>query len=102
MQLRPGAVRLTPTGVVYDDGQTEDFDVIVAATGFKTGLPDLIDVPDLLDQHGYPRYRSGQPTGARGFFFMGYTENVRGHLIEANRDSRRLAKIIQRFLRSQP
>jgi hypothetical protein len=30
---------------------------------------------------------------------MGYTESVRGHLFEANRDSRRLAKIIQRELR---
>ena len=102
VQLRPGVVRLTPTGVVYADGQIEDFDAIIAATGFETGLPDLIDEAGLLDEHGYPRYRSGQPTSARGFFFMGYTESVRGHLFEANRDSRRLAKIIQHDWPSQP
>jgi len=98
VQLRPGVAGLTSTGVIYDDGQAEDFDVIVAATGFKIGLPNLIDVPGLLNEQGFPRYLSGQPTSARGFFFMGYTESVRGHLFEANRDSRRLAKIIQREL----
>jgi putative flavoprotein involved in K+ transport len=98
VQLRPGVARLAATGVIYDNEQAEDFDVIVAATGFRTGLPNLIDVPDLLDERGYPRYASGQPTSARGFYFMGYTESVRGHLFEANRDSRRLAKIIQREL----
>ena len=102
VQLRPGVDRLTSTGVIYDDGQAEDFDVIVAATGFRTGLPDLIDVSSLLDERGYPRYPSGQPTSAHGFYFMGYTESVRGHLFEANRDSRRLAKIIQRQLQSHP
>jgi putative flavoprotein involved in K+ transport len=101
VQLRPGVTRLTSTGVIYDDGQAEDFEVIVAATGFKTGLPDLIDVPGLLDERGYPRYPSGQPTRVRGFYFMGYTESVRGHLYEANRDSRRLAKIIQHELQSR-
>ncbi len=101
VQRRPGVARLTAAGVVYDDGQAEDFEVIVAATGFKTGLLDLIDVPGLLDERGYPRYPSGRPTGARGFYFMGYTESVRGHLYEANRDSRRLAKIIQHELQSR-
>lgn len=101
VQLRPGVARLTATGVIYDDGQAEDFEVIVAATGFKTGLPDLVDVPGLLDERGYPRVPSGQPTSARGLYFMGYTESVRGHLYEANRDSRRLAKILQRELQSR-
>ncbi len=100
VQLRPAVAGLTSAGVIYDDGQTEDFDVVVAATGFKTGLPNLIDVPGLLNEQGFPRYLSGQPTSARGFFFMGYAESVRGHLFEANRDSRRLAKIIQRELRA--
>jgi cation diffusion facilitator CzcD-associated flavoprotein CzcO len=101
VHLRPGVVRLTPTGVVYEDGQAEGFDVIIAATGFKTGLSDLIDEAGLLNESGHPRYPSGQPTSARGFFFMGYAESVRGHLFEANRDSRRLAKIIRRYLKSR-
>ncbi|HSD85432.1 MAG TPA: NAD(P)/FAD-dependent oxidoreductase [Anaerolineae bacterium] len=101
VQLRPGVARLTATGVIYDNEQAEDFGAIVAATGFKTGLPDLINVSDLLDERGYPRYHSGQPTSAHGFYFIGYTESVRGHLFEANRDSRRLARLIQRQLQLQ-
>jgi cation diffusion facilitator CzcD-associated flavoprotein CzcO len=101
--IRPNVARFTPAGVVYDDvdyddGREEAFDVVIAATGFKTGLPQLLDVQDVLDERGYPKYPSGQPTSQPGLFFMGYTESVRGHLFEANRDSRRLAPIIARYL----
>lgn len=98
INIRPDIERFTPTGVVYVDGTSEDFDVIIAGTGFQTGLPDLIDVPNVLDERGYPAFPSGQPTAQPGFYFMGYTESVRGHLYEANQDSRRLAGIVQKYL----
>ena len=98
IHTRPNIVRFTSAGVVYDDGREEAFDAVIAATGFKTGLPELLDMPDVLDERGYPRYLSGQPTAHPGFYFMGYTESVRGHLFEANRDSRRLARNVARYL----
>ncbi|MBI5931638.1 MAG: NAD(P)/FAD-dependent oxidoreductase [Chloroflexi bacterium] len=100
INIRPDIERFIPTGVVYVDGTSEDFDVIIAGTGFQTGLPELIDIPNVLDERGYPAFPSGQPTAQPGFYFMGYTESVRGHLYEANQDSRRLAKIIQNYLNS--
>jgi cation diffusion facilitator CzcD-associated flavoprotein CzcO len=99
IHICPNIARFTATGVVYDDGREEAFDVVIAATGFKTGLPDLLEMPDVLDERGYPRYPSGRPTAQPGLYFMGYTESVRGHLFEANRDSVRLAKIIADYLK---
>jgi putative flavoprotein involved in K+ transport len=72
---------------------------VIAATGFNTGLDQLLDAPDLVDERGEPRYPSGQPTAQPGLYFIGYTHSLRGHLFEANRDSRRLAKIVAAYLR---
>ena len=34
-------------------------------------------------------------------YFIGFTHSLRGHLFEANRASRRLARNIERYLQSQ-
>jgi cation diffusion facilitator CzcD-associated flavoprotein CzcO len=96
---RPNIVRFTSSGVVFDNGCTEDFDAVIAATGYRCGLPELLDLPGALDQNGEPAFPSGQPTIYPGLYFMGYTHSLRGHLYEANHDSRRLAKLIEASLR---
>ena len=42
VKVRPNIARFTRTGVTYEDGQEEAFDVVVAATGFTTGLDQLL------------------------------------------------------------
>ena len=98
IQIRPNVASLTRDGVVYVDGQAEVFDAVIAATGFETGLDQVVDVPGALDAQGFPSYPSGQPTSYPGLYFMGYTHSLRGHLFEANRDSRRLARLIKDYL----
>jgi putative flavoprotein involved in K+ transport len=99
--VRPALERLTRTDAVFADGSSEPFDAIIAATGFATGLQSLIDVPDLLDARGEPRGRSGEPTVYPGLYFVGFTHSLRGHLFEANRASRRLARHLLRYLSSR-
>jgi cation diffusion facilitator CzcD-associated flavoprotein CzcO len=93
--VRPAVAALTPTGARYADGSEEGVDVIVAATGFGTGLKGLLrEVAGVLDERGQPVDRSGRPTAAPGLFFIGFDETIRGHLFEARRESRRLARLI--------
>jgi putative flavoprotein involved in K+ transport len=99
IQIKPNVAQFTPSGVQFENGEHEDYEVVVAATGFKTGLHELIEPAGLVDERGYPAYPSGKPTSYSGFYFMGYTESVRGHLFEANRDSRRLAKTVKGYLK---
>jgi putative flavoprotein involved in K+ transport len=99
IHVRPNIARLTRDGAVYGDGRAEPFDAVIAATGFNTGLDQLIDAPGLIDERGEPRYPSGQPTAQPGLYFIGYTHSLRGHLFEANRASRRLAKLVAAYLR---
>jgi putative flavoprotein involved in K+ transport len=90
--------RLTQIGAVFAGGTSEPFDAIIAATGFTTGLESLLDVPDILNEQGEPRSVSGEATAHPGLYFVGYTHSLRGHLFEANRASRRLARNVARYL----
>jgi cation diffusion facilitator CzcD-associated flavoprotein CzcO len=98
VQIRPALERLTTTGAVFADGSAESFDAIIAATGFSTGLNELLETKDVLNDSDEPLDPSGEPTGRPGIFFMGYTHSLRGHLFEANLASRRLARNVERYL----
>ena len=98
IDVLPDPTRLTERGVVFANGRTEEFDAIVAATGFTSGLDELLDAPDALDERAYPRSSDPLP----GLFFIGFNETPRGALFEANRDSRRLAREVERYLRRGP
>jgi putative flavoprotein involved in K+ transport len=98
VKVRPPLERLTQSAAVFADGTTEPFDAVIAATGFTTGLESLIDVPDVLDGLGEPSGTCGEPTAYPGLYFVGFTHSLRGHLFEANRASRRLARNVERYL----
>ncbi len=98
VQIRPALARLTDTAAVFDDDSAEPFDAIIAATGFSTGLEELLEAEGVLDEFSEPVDPSGQPTARPGMFFMGYIHSLRGHLFEANIASRRLARNVERYL----
>ena len=102
VKVRPNVSRFTSTGVVFEDGQDEAFDTVVTATGFTTGLDQLLEVSAVLDANGSPLCPHGQPTAQPGLFFMGFIETHRGHLYEANLASRRLAPLVQAYLTRHP
>jgi putative flavoprotein involved in K+ transport len=98
--VKPAVERLTQTGAAFADGTSGRFDAIIAATGFATGLESLIDAPGAIDEAREPRGTSGEPTAHPGLYFVGFTHSLRGHLFEANRASRRLARHVARYLTS--
>ncbi|MEP6764166.1 MAG: NAD(P)/FAD-dependent oxidoreductase [Gemmatimonadaceae bacterium] len=97
VQVRPNIAHFTRTGVMFDDRREEAFDDVIVSTGFATGLDRLLAIPNVLDEMGYPKELDAS-AAEPGLYFAGYTHSHRGHLYEANRASRRLAKIIKRSL----
>ena len=97
-QVQKHILSFDKTGVVYADGSREIVDVVVAATGFRTGLDKLLKVANVIDAKGQPLFRSGRPTSKPGLYFVGFDETVRGHLYEINRESRRLAAEVEGYL----
>ncbi len=87
--------RFTKTGVVFADDVEHEFDVIIAATGFTTGLDKILDAPRALDDRGHPRSDSTYP----GLYFAGYSETPRGQLFESSRGAHKLAAAVDDYLR---
>ncbi len=86
--------RFTTTGVVFADGVEQEYEVVVAATGFTTGLDQLLGAPGPLDERGYPHAGGA----LAGLYFAGYSETPRGQLFESNRGARGLAAVVDRYL----
>jgi cation diffusion facilitator CzcD-associated flavoprotein CzcO len=92
VEVRPAVRSFTSSGVTYQDGRVEPFDTVIFATGFHTGLDELLEPEGLIDQNGSPRFASGAPTSYPGLYFMGYFDTLRGSLYESNLASQRLAR----------
>lgn len=90
VSIRPAVRSFTSTGVIYQDNREEPFDSVIFATGFHTGLEQLLEPEGLIDKNGSPRFPSGAPTICPGLYFMGYFDSLRGFLYESNLASQRL------------
>ncbi|HEV7595336.1 MAG TPA: NAD(P)/FAD-dependent oxidoreductase [Gemmatimonadaceae bacterium] len=86
--------RFTKTGAVFADGGEAEFDVVVAATGFTSGLEQLLSVPNALDDRGYPGADHAYP----GLYFAGYSETPRGQLFESSGGANKLAASVSSYL----
>jgi indole-3-pyruvate monooxygenase len=96
VKVVPGVARFTPTGVVLDDGREIPVDVVVLATGYRTGLADLIDgASAFTDARGYP-LRYGADALAPGLYGIGYRNPLTGALHDIAREAEAIAARIAR------
>jgi cation diffusion facilitator CzcD-associated flavoprotein CzcO len=79
--VKPGVARFTETGAEFGDGSAADFEAAVLATGYKPALEELVDVPGVLDEAGFPRDVRGGGA-CPGLFFVGYANATTGLLRE--------------------
>lgn len=76
----PEPRRFTEDAVVFVDDQERPYDVVVLATGYRTGLEDLLDdAGDCLDGRGYPRSH-GPEAPTPGLYFIGFRNPPTGQL----------------------
>ncbi len=88
--------RFEDGGAVLADGARIEPDVVIAATGFRTGLEPLVGHLGVLDDRGEPLvHGSEEHPGAPGLHFVGYVVSLGGAFrligIQAKRLSRRVA-----------
>jgi hypothetical protein len=82
------------TGVVLSDRTRLEPDVVLAATGYTTGLAPLVGHLGVLDERGVPLAHGG-PAAAPGLWFIGYQPRPAqiGYVgVEAKRAARRIKK----------
>ena len=103
-QLYAGRVQVVPAvasfgadGVVLSDGRELEVDVVVAATGYRRGLEDLVGHLGVLDADGAPRVHGARThPDAPGLHFIGMLPTMAGMLFQINRDARATARQIGR------
>jgi indole-3-pyruvate monooxygenase len=79
--VKPAVAQFTETGATFSDDSVGEFDAVVLATGFRPALEEILAVPGVLDEQGYPLdWRGG--ASAPDLFFVGYELAATGHLRE--------------------
>ncbi|MEU2823152.1 NAD(P)/FAD-dependent oxidoreductase [Streptomyces bacillaris] len=89
--------------LIWPDGEREEVDTIVLATGYRPDLSYLTDLGGALDFEGKPRHREGLATSVPGLAFLGLewqrslsSNSLRGVGRDAERIARRLAAYLAR------
>ncbi|MFI8438821.1 flavin-containing monooxygenase [Streptomyces sp. NPDC079020] len=81
--------------VVLADGTRITPDAVIAATGYRRALEDLVGHLDVLDARGRPVTHGGRtPKQAPGLYFTGFTNPISGMFREMARDAGKIAHSI--------
>ncbi|MDQ7025591.1 MAG: NAD(P)/FAD-dependent oxidoreductase [Anaerolineae bacterium] len=97
IEIRPDIKDFGETGVTYqDDHHPESFDVVIAATGFRSGLQQILDVSGIVDEDGNLLVPCGEPNQHQGLWFIGLSNSPAGILMAARMQARKIAKAIAR------
>jgi thioredoxin reductase len=101
--IKQGAITVVPEilkfnkdSIQFKNGTEEKFDVVLLATGYRSGLESFFSgYPELFNEKGYPKIR-GRETELPGLYFLGFNNHVGGFLrnigIEAKRIGKKIAK----------
>ncbi|KWT58614.1 monooxygenase [Streptomyces albus subsp. albus] len=100
--VRDGAVQPVAAVASFDGGTVRlangdaiEPEVVIAATGYRRGLDNLVGHLDLLDPRGHPRTHGARTLpSAPGLHFTGYTNPISGMFRELALDARRIARAI--------
>ena len=89
--VKPGVLALTAKGASFMDDSTAPYEAIIYATGYRTGLAELIDgFEAIADARGRPRH-FGPDTDWPGLHFVGFRNPSTGALREIALEAPRVA-----------
>lgn len=94
ISIRPDVRCFSQDGAEFTDGSFDHFDAVILATGYTSGLRELIDIPAVVNARELPEAPCASRTACEGLYFMGYFESHRGVLYETALASQRLVPLI--------
>jgi cation diffusion facilitator CzcD-associated flavoprotein CzcO len=96
--IRPDVERFQENGVVFKDGTSENFDAVIACTGYRAQAEEFFENGgNLLDARGYPRSLWFDEPEYQGLYFCGFSIPLSGILRNIKIDSALIAEHIRVF-----
>lgn len=92
--VKPDIARFTSDGVAFSDGEEVVYDVVIAATGYRTGLENIMAIEGVIDDDGTVTEPNGAPTSHAGLWFVGLVSSPAGVLMAARIQARNIANAI--------
>jgi len=103
IRVAPGVTRFRGKRVHFADGTSYAPDVVIAATGYSSGLETLLERLDVLDPQGRPRYPAGETDPSNpGLWFTGYRAMITGYFDAARIAAERISESIERDMTAGP
>lgn len=78
------------------DGTVIEPDVVIAATGYRTGLEAMLGDLGVLDAKGVPKANGGMPSGQPGLWFIGMRPSLTSYFHSAGLQAEAIARQIVR------
>lgn len=98
----PEIARLHGSRAVLRDGRTLEPDIVLAATGYRSGLEPIVGDLGILNTHGLPDTGAGMSSpAAPGLWFIGYRPALDGNLRRHPTEARYIARAIDRTTRAE-
>ncbi|HEV2502947.1 MAG TPA: NAD(P)/FAD-dependent oxidoreductase [Mesorhizobium sp.] len=77
--------------VVLADRSRIKADVVIAATGYRTGLNTLLDGLGVVDDKGKPKANGAEPGSQPGLWFISMQPSIVGHFYAAGQEAKAIA-----------
>jgi len=90
IEVVPAIDMFSESGVMLTNGATREVDAVVLATGYHSGLAEVL-VPELLDRTGRP---TQETRAARNIHFVGYRNSLSGLLRQIGVEAEAVARAI--------
>lgn len=108
--IKTGRIIVLPTvrefahgGVILANNHLIFPDIIIAATGYRTGLEQMVGKLGILDEKGVPLFNGGtSDPKLPGLWFTGMRPNIRGCFANARIQASAIAKEIKKAMKVPP
>ncbi|WP_379061757.1 flavin-containing monooxygenase [Mesorhizobium sp. UC22_110] len=80
-----------PEQVVLADGTRIKADVVIAATGYRTGLDTMLSGLGVVDDKGKPKANGAEPGSQPGLWFISMQPSIVGHFYAAGQEAKAIA-----------
>jgi cation diffusion facilitator CzcD-associated flavoprotein CzcO len=96
IRIVAAAERFEGNAVVLTDGTRIEPEIVIAATGYRTGLEAMVGALGVLDGNGVPKATGGEPTGQSGLWFIGMRPSIVSNFHAASKQAKAIAARIQK------